>query len=143
MLPRAAALAGALLLTLSACGRAGASGDPLLGKTLVIDGARLLGRPNDAPVTFHSVAIDGERIGEAQRLEEFQELRAGRPVLRPQVALVTQRAPVHVEATRADDFRALNGVFRHLDTRLPPGAARARKRRRCCQPRGARRGANA
>ena len=58
----ALAVSTTLLLTLSACGRAGASGDPLLGKTLVIDGARLLGRPNDAPVTFHSVAIDGERI---------------------------------------------------------------------------------
>ena len=55
-------LSATLLFTLSACGGAVASGDPLLGKTLVIDGARLLGRPNDAPVTFHSVAIDGERI---------------------------------------------------------------------------------
>src|SRR5207244_1002349 len=46
----------------------------------------------------------------------------GRPVLRPQVTLATPRAPVHVEAARSEDFRALNGLFAHLGPRLPADA---------------------
>ena len=46
----------------------------------------------------------------------------GRPVVRPQVTLATPRAPVHVEAARSEDFRALNGLFAHLAARLPADA---------------------
>src|SRR5881628_755234 len=46
----------------------------------------------------------------------------GRPVVGPQVTLATPRAPVHVEAARSEDFRALNGLFAHLAARLPADA---------------------
>jgi cytochrome c biogenesis protein CcmG/thiol:disulfide interchange protein DsbE len=53
-------LATTLLVSLSACG--GTSGDPLLGRAIVIDGARLLERPSDAGVKIGEFATGDQRI---------------------------------------------------------------------------------
>ena len=55
-------LSATLPFTLSACGGHVASGDPLLGKKIVIDGAHLLGRPREGAVTLRAVATGDQRI---------------------------------------------------------------------------------
>jgi thiol-disulfide isomerase/thioredoxin len=55
-------VATTLLGTLSACGGNNASGDPLLGKTIVIDGAHLLERPTDMAVKIGAFATGDQRI---------------------------------------------------------------------------------
>ena len=55
-------IATTLLVSLSACGGTDASGDPLIGKTIVIDGAHLLERPSETGVKLDSFATGDERI---------------------------------------------------------------------------------
>ena len=55
-------VATTLLVSISACGGTDASGDPLLGKTIVIDGAHLLERPTDVAVNIGAFATGDQRI---------------------------------------------------------------------------------
>ena len=55
-------IATTLLVSLSACGGTDASGDPLIGKTIVIDGAHLLERPTDVAVNIGAFATGDQRI---------------------------------------------------------------------------------